>query len=422
MSKGTSTNNPGLPHSFGSAAPLRILLVTERTPGFDNGSAIRVDNVIEGLRSAGDLTVLLVDNSRSGAHLPLDPGYRTHRVRTQSPPRWTRATRILHLMPANVSYRSRLDVRDAIGQTLGRRDWDLVWCNRARVHLLTDGVISGPRIVDLDDLNDRLLQSEIVDRKRVNGAVRTLPRSLRDWLDIRLWRRLQQRIAASVERVVVCSADDCRHLAAPNCVAVPNGYPEPPEAVHAYDRRPCRQILFVGAMTYEPNRLGVEWFVNAVLPTIRSTIPDVEFTVVGDHEGISLTHARTRGVTFTGVVSDVTDYYSSATIAVAPLHSGGGTRLKVLEALARSVSLVATPFACQGHGLTAGKELMVADDAAEFARACCDLLSDGALRTRLEAAGRQRFTSGLTSSLTSSTVCQLAVQVASSHRAGGGTK
>lgn len=397
----------------------RVLLVTDRVPGADIGNGIRVANVIEGLRRFGELEIALIDSSIEGAYLADGAGFRTHRFRLRNPAHWADLQRLLRLRPAHLRYRGTRAARDAIRASLGGQDWDLVWCSRARVHLLTDGVISGPRIVDLDDLNDRLLRSEIADRTAVRGVFRSWPRNVRDWLDARFWSVLQRRIASSVDQVAVCSDDDRGYLSVSNCAVVPNGYPVPPrpagDSVGSSRAGPC--LLFVGPLTYEPNRLGVEWFVNEVLPVIRASVPEVGFVVVGDHDGVDVSVWQAGDVAFAGWVPDVGEYYASASVAVVPLRSGGGTRVKVIEALARSVPLVSTSFGCAGHDLAAGDELLVADDVAAFADRCCELLTDASLRTRLVEAGRRRYESTLTSETTASAVHQLAASIASNGNA-----
>jgi glycosyltransferase involved in cell wall biosynthesis len=115
-------------------------------------------------------------------------------------------------------------------------------------------------------------------------------------------------------------------------------------------------------------------------------------------------------------VPDVGPYYQRATLAVTPLHSGGGTRLKVIEALARRTPLVSTSFGCQGFDLDHGTELLVADDPDAFARACVAVISDPALRERLVIAGRRRYETDLTSKTAAQAVAQVATSVLRPNR------
>jgi glycosyltransferase involved in cell wall biosynthesis len=133
--------------------------------------------------------------------------------------------------------------------------------------------------------------------------------------------------------------------------------------------------------------------------------------VVGDPAGLAVAHGELRGVRFTGWVPDVTPFYRTAGVAVTPLHSGGGTRLKVVEALARRVPLVSTSFGCEGLGLRAGEELLVADEPDEFAAACASVLEDPQLRQRLVSAGWNKYVQSFTSDECSRTVTELALSM-----------
>ena len=169
------------------------------------------------------------------------------------------------------------------------------------------------------------------------------------------------------------------------------------------ERAPHR-MLFVGPLTYEPNRLAVEWLIEMILPAVRAVLPDTELVVVGEDRGVRVRGAHRAGVILTGHVPDVAPHYDAATVAVAPLHSGGGTRIKIIEALARSVPVVATSFGSLGHGLVPGRDLIVADDATSFAEGCVMLLEDDRLRKEIADNGRRVYETRLTAAATSSAV------------------
>lgn len=385
----------------------RILLLTERVPGHDTGFGLRIGNLIDGLCNVGDLHVCLIDSTESGVTMRPSGQYATSTVRAREVGVLAFAGHLARMRPPRLRYRSPRTVRRDIVAAVGRTDWDLVVCCRCRVHLASEGLFDAPRIVDFDDLNDALLESRIRDRTALKGRIRTLPRNLHDRLHVVLWRRLQRTIARHVERVGVCSEHDAARVPADNVVVIPNGYPDPGVTSHAAASSSNR-MLFVGPLTYEPNRLAVEWFVEQVLPAVRAVVPGAELIVLGAKDGVSIDGAGTAGVTFAGYVPDVAPYYRSASIAVVPLHSGGGTRIKVIEGLARSVPIVTTSFGCFGHGLVSGRDAILADTADEFAAACIELLGDATLRERIAAGGRQLFEERLTSATTSRAIADVA--------------
>jgi glycosyltransferase involved in cell wall biosynthesis len=391
---------------------LRILLITDKVPARDNGYAMRVENVMAGLSAAGDLHACLIDSSPTGTSWTNVGEAETSVVRASNSGSLSNALRLPLGVPNNVRYADEETLRSRVVAAIGDGSWDVVWCSRARVQQLTASLVLGPRIVDLDDLNDELLRSEIRDRLSQRGWLATLPRDARDWLDARLWSRLQRHIAATVDRVVVCSEADQRRLPFENCSVVPNGYPYPEPHPTRGDRQTLHRLLAVGPLTYEPNYLAVRWLVTEVLPLIRAAVPDVELTVVGEHDGVSLRRLSGPGVTFTGHVPDVTPHYASASIAVVALHSGAGTRIKVIEALARGIPLVSTSFGCYGHDLEPGRDVLLADDPSAYASACISLLNDAALYERLATNGRQRYLTDLTAADTIEAVRALVVAVA----------
>ena len=387
----------------------RLLLVTDRVPANDSGYSIRVNNVIRGLAQAGDLHVCLIDSSTGGESLPLDEGYDATVIRAENPsPARKAVTGLVSL--SQIPYRRHDTVRDAVAAQLGGESWDLVWFSRLRTYSVAKGLLDAPTIVDFDDLNDQLGLSLIRDRIGRRGRVIAAPRNILGWLEARRWRRLQADASADVDRVVVCSAADQMIAGLHNSVVVPNGYgvPEPlPRAPDLDDPT----IVFVGPLSYEPNRLAAEWLVFEVLPLLRRHEPRARVCLVGYNHGISRRITRTAGVDLVGYVRDLGPYYARAAVAVAPLHSGGGTRLKVIEAMARSIPLVSTPLGCYGFDLRPGQELLVASDPQGFADACASIIRDPDLGRRLASAGLRRYRDCFTADAASKSVAALAAAV-----------
>lgn len=210
------------------------------------------------------------------------------------------------------------------------------------------------------------------------------------------WRKLlayERRICRMADRVVAVSEADRtalqRLVPGLEVTVVPNGVdlsflrpgavaPQPGMAAHA--------LVFTGKMDYRPNVDAVLWFVGAVLPLVRERIPDVHFYVVGQKPHPRLaTLAQHPAVTLTGRVPDVRPYIAGAGVYVVPLRIGGGTRLKVLEAMAMGQALVSTRLGCDGFPFTDGREVLFADDPAAFATAVVRLLQD---REQAAALGR----------------------------------
>ena len=149
------------------------------------------------------------------------------------------------------------------------------------------------------------------------------------------------------------------------------------------------EILFLGSLDYSANIDALAFLVDSVAPLIERR--NATLSVVGSHprnEVFEIAKRSTLAMTVNGDVLDTTPYWERARALAVPLRVGGGTRLKILEALARGVPVVTTSLGCEGLGLRSGQEVLVADDAEAFA-ACVDrLLDDDELCRSLAAQGR----------------------------------
>jgi len=157
------------------------------------------------------------------------------------------------------------------------------------------------------------------------------------------------------------------------------------------DEHRDRSVAFTGSLGYRPNADGVTYFLDEVWSLVRQAVPDAVCVIVGRDPFPSLLARRGRdGVVVTGPVEDVRPYLASAGAVVVPLRAGGGTRLKILEAMATGCGIVSTRVGAEGLDLQDGYELLLADSAHEFARATIELLTNRSLRRRLGKAARHR--------------------------------
>src|SRR5690606_8058639 len=129
-------------------------------------------------------------------------------------------------------------------------------------------------------------------------------------------------------------------------------------------------IVFIGAMRYRPNAEGARWLVEAILPLTRRSIPDLQVCIVcADPPPDVLALGATPGVTVTGTVPDVRPWLQRATAVVIPLLSGGGTRLKILEAFSAGRPVISTTIGAAGLDAVDGDHLLIADRPEQFATA-----------------------------------------------------
>lgn len=145
-------------------------------------------------------------------------------------------------------------------------------------------------------------------------------------------------------------------------------------------------LVYAGSPQYAANLDAIRWFAGSVLGRVRAVRPAARLVVTGATDGVELPSAP--GLEFCGHVEDLAAVVRGAACSVVPLRIGGGTRIKVLEALALGTPVVATAKGVEGLGLERGVEIDVADDPEGLARAITDLLGDPRRRADRSAAGR----------------------------------
>lgn len=209
------------------------------------------------------------------------------------------------------------------------------------------------------------------------------------------WRRLRRYegdICRRVDRVVAVSEVDRQGIqsVAPevSIAVVPNGV-DLEECGDYRGAKECFDLVFTGKMDFRPNVDAMLWFCDRVMPLIRRERPSVRLAIVGQRPHPRLKRlCYVEGVTLTGWVPDVRPYLAGATVYVAPLRVGGGTRLKLAQAMAMGCAIVATSLAAEGFPVESGKHLLLADTPREFATAVVRLLDNPGLRAHLGAEAR----------------------------------
>jgi len=213
---------------------------------------------------------------------------------------------------------------------------------------------------------------------------------VRRWFNAVEWRKLRREEVGAWRLASVClvtSESDAKILLASGArevMVVPNGVdPERIRRTALSSGRPNR-LLFVGSLRYWPNVEGVRFFAERVLPLLRACEPSIEFVVVGSDPLPEVRHlACSSGVRLVGPVADPNPWLERCGIVVVPLLTGGGTRLKVLEAFAAGRPVVATTLGAAGLEVRDGVHLLLADTPQEMAAAVMRLVTSPQLREAL---------------------------------------
>jgi polysaccharide biosynthesis protein PslH len=210
-----------------------------------------------------------------------------------------------------------------------------------------------------------------------------------------LLRSAERKLLADCDAHVMVSDRDLQLLRAmaPQIKArvIENGvdvalYPAPPQSANEAGT----SVVFVGSMDFHPNIDAAAYFAREVWPKIHAQALELQFVIVGSRPVAAVRElAKLPGVVVTGTVEDVRPYYRNAMAAVAPLRIAGGTRLKILEAMAAGVPVVATRIGAEGLEIKSGQDFLLGDTPDEMASCVSLLYGSPALRGQLCSRGRE---------------------------------
>jgi len=239
-------------------------------------------------------------------------------------------------------------------------------------------------------LDEHNVEHEI--RSRTMAVVRPGTRKLYDYLNHRKLRAEEERSWQDVDACAVTSPRDEATIrsALPRALTavVPNAVDTEFFTPGAKPRE-RGTILFYGTLSYYPNLDGLLFFLREIMPIVRRDHPSARLKVVGADPPEALRRFEARDVTFTGFAPDLRPHLDAANVIIAPLRIGGGTRLKVLEAMAMAAPVVSTSLGAEGIAVASGREVLLADSAETFAADVVRVLRDDGLAAELGAAGRR---------------------------------
>lgn len=382
-------------------APTRILFLSDTCPWpLDNGYRQRIYHLLQALSRTHRVTLATVTPETLRGR-PLPPADRCAEViplsdadcvfrRTGDFERWAPASRRLWTFltspyPNLVQrYRSQEILRTL--RDLRRRDaFDVVWAERPYIAELARKAGFPRIIVDCIDV-------ETVSFARAINQNRWYLSKPLHLLELAKLYAYDQVIPLRFWRVIVVKEEDRRfhRLRRSRVVTVPNGVVHVPPCPDV-PNGPTPQLLFVGALNYESNIEAIRFFVERVLPLIKREHPGAHLVAIGrDPLPVVRELGERYACTVLSNVDDLKPHFDAASLFVAPIHLGGGTRLKVLEAMARRKAVVATSIGAEGLEIRRGIDLEIADTPEAFAAACGRLLRDPEARRQIADSARAR--------------------------------
>ena len=380
-----------------STRAARKILVTlpDAAWPLDGGKRLRCNGVLRGLAAIGEVDVVVLFSAvlpELPAIPPDVPVRRSIRLHPAPHSRVRGALKsLIHGLPAHVGAQRWRLVRDQLESWLDR-EYDLAWFGGLdHAHALHGLPRTARTIVDCDDVETEKWRAYL--RSGGGGGVERLQRRI----ELPLWARLQRQAERRAAAVVVCSELDARRFGGRRTIVVPNTYPEPdrPASTRRAERAsradaPPR-LLMIANWTTDQNVDAAQHAVHDVLPHVRRLLPEARLRLVGRGADLIAGHGSRDGVDVVGAVDDVGAELAEASVVVVPMRFGGGTRLKVLEALAHGIPVVSTPLGCEGTRTHDGVHLLVRERPEDFAAGVRDVVTDPELGSRLSAHGRALY-------------------------------
>jgi glycosyltransferase involved in cell wall biosynthesis len=288
--------------------------------------------------------------------------------------------------PYAVSRFASFQVQDKLRSWFRERRFDVAVCDFLDAAVNFPGRLNIPCV-----LFQHNVESEIW-RRHAATAGNSLKKLMYD-MEFRKMLRYEQVEVRKFHHVVAVSesdrtlmtqwVDDDRVTVVPTGVDLAQYRPDPsvPE--------PSPIVTFVGAMDWEPNVDGVEYFASEMWPAIQAEVPEAKFRIVGRNPDRRVKKWASESIEVTGRVPSVVEYLQQSAVVIVPLRIGGGTRLKIYEAMATAKAVVSTTVGAEGLDIQHGRDIMLADDAGSFAQAVIMLLRDRELRRRYQKAAAE---------------------------------
>jgi len=367
---------------------VRILwLKTELLHPVDKGGKIRTYQMLKELKRDHQITYLTLDDgsapstaaeqSNEYCHELIRIPHRT--IAKFSPAFYSElAANLLSSLPYAVKKYVSAGMRKEMVRLVNEARFDVVVCDFLAPAGNVPERLSCPTILFQHNVEAMIWQRHFEVQK--NAAKKTYLRG--QW---RKMKKFEGEMCRRFDAVVAVSREDrdliAEQYSVRNVFDIPTGVDVEFFKPSGKLNSETHNLVFTGSMDWLPNEDGIRYFTEEILPLIRSEVPDVTLTVVGrdPYPALKELSQRDKSIIVTGRVDDVRPYMEKAAAYIVPLRIGGGTRLKIYEAMAMEKAVISTSIGAEGLPVEDGKELMLADTKEGFAQAVIQVFQDPAI-------------------------------------------
>ncbi|MCE7985814.1 MAG: glycosyltransferase [Caldilinea sp. CFX5] len=361
---------------------MRILFLSRWFPyPINNGSKLRVYHLLAGLAAHHDVTLLSFADEAGNDVAPPELGALCTSAQVVPwqpfvPDSWRARLSFFMVTPRSIVNTYSPQMARAIAQTVAQQPYDLIIASQ----LATAGYVR--HFGQTPALFEEVELGVLVEPYRQATTLRSRFRHGLTWFK---HRRYVDQVLRRFRGCTVVSTCERQLVSAtvpgykpievfPNCVNLAD--------YAAVQRQPTpNALIFTGSFRYFANYEAMVWFLREVFPQVQAQNPDVTLTITGDHANQPLPSAQ--NVQLTGFVPDIRPLIAEAWCSIAPIHRGGGTRVKILEAMALGTPVVTTSKGAEGIDAQDGVHLLIADTPQAFTEAILRLFREAGLRERL---------------------------------------
>lgn len=376
---------------------MKILFLSQRfLLPMDAGGKIRTGKILEQLSKTDEITVISnTESPKDDPYLSQMQDFCTHFI----PVPWKEIHKhsklflarlliqMFSIYPVSVLNSCSTSLRKAVEQEYAQRKYDVAIC---------DFVQSARELRNIQDIPTILFQHNVesmIAKRHIEQSANLLEK-LFWWLQWKKMFRFEAKMCKIFDTVIAVSDKDKVMFQTlyrlDNVVTIPTGVdvdyfqPVPDIQVNKYS------VAFCGSLDWLPNEDAVLFFIKDILPLIKQHIPNITFTVVGKNPSPALQKLvkASSDVTLTGWVEDTRPYLAKSAVFIVPLRIGGGTRMKIYEAMAMGKTVVSTSIGAEGLPVNNGEHLIIADQPQEFAENIITLLHDTPKREGIGSSAR----------------------------------
>jgi polysaccharide biosynthesis protein PslH len=357
----------------------------------DTGGKIRSFNILRHLARKNEVTLLSYyggarDSAYESAIVEQMPG--AHTIHTAAPEGTLRQSldyiwQLSSQAPYAVQKFTDRQVRRVVAKWLNEKRFDVAVCDFLSASLNFPEKLALPSVLFQHNVETILWQ-------RMAETETSSIRKLSYRIEAAKMARYEKNTLSRFHHVIAVSDQDRAEMLKldPSCriTVVPTGVDTDHYRVSPPASGDPPVIVFTGSMDWEPNIDAMEYFCGEIWPSITNAFPNARFQIVGRNPHARVRRLESPSVEVTGKVPSVADYLHSATVVIVPLRIGGGTRLKIFEAMAMGKAVVSTTIGAEGLDVTHGRDLLLADTPESFAASILELLRNADSRRRYERA------------------------------------